>query len=554
VVTVLFRTARGSAIGAELSSRSPACPRQRAANGAIVASMGASSDELKGPDLEVGIEIDRLRDGDPLLGHAHGEGVVLVKRGDACFAVSATCPHYSGPLAEGLVVGDTIRCPWHHARFNLASGAPVGGPALNAIACFDVAREGTLVRVLGKRVEASPARRPPRAPGSVAILGSGPAGTVVAETLRAEGYDGPITLVGEEGIPIDRPNLSKEYLAGKAPEEWLPIRDEGALRSKKIDLVQARAKGIDLANKRLAVEGAADVAFDALVLAMGAAPIRLAIPGADLPHVHVLRTLADSRRIIAAAGSAKRAVVIGSGFIGLEVAGSLRARNIDVTVLLRETVPLAKVLGEALGKFVEALHVEHGVTFERGSPRSIDAAGVTLASGKKLDADLVVMGVGVRPRVELAEAAGLHVDNGVVVDDRLRASVPGVFAVGDVARFPWGPERTLIRVEHLVHAERMGFVAARNVLGHDEPLRFAPFFWSQHYDVQINYAGAGPWDEVEVIGDLAKRDVLAVYRSRGRAVALASISRDVENLRFEELLERGDDAGIEAMLRAARAG
>jgi len=509
-----------------------------------------TTQELKGPDLAVGIDLDRLRDGEVLLGHAHGEGVVLVKRGDVCFAVGATCSHYSGPLGEGIVAGDTLRCPWHHARFDLATGAPIGGPALGPIPCFDVVREGALVRVAGKR-QPGARERPAHGPASVAIVGSGPAGAVVAETLRAEGYDGPIVLVGEEGVPVDRPNLSKDYLAGTAPEEWMPIRDAAALRDRKIDLVTARAVAIDLANKRVAVEGAADVVFDALVIATGAAPVRLSLPGADLPHVHVVRTLADSRRIVMATATAKRAVVIGGGFIGLEVAAALRARSLEVTVLLREAVPLARVLGEALGKLVEALHVEHGVTFVREAPVAIDASGVALASGRRLDADLVVMGVGVKPRVELAQAAGLRVDDGIVVDQHLRAAL-GVYAVGDVARVPWGPEGTLIRVEHLVHAERMGFTAARNLLGRDEPFRFAPFFWSQHYDVPINYVGAGPWDAIEIIGDPAKRDVLAVYRSRGRAVALASVYRDVESLRFEDLLERGDDAGVEALLRDAR--
>lgn len=510
--------------------------------------MGTSSGELTGPDLEAGVEIEGLTEGEPLLGRAHGEAVVLVRRGDRCFAVGATCSHYSGPLAEGLVVGDTIRCPWHHARFDLASGAPLGGPGINPLPCFEVVREGGLVRVGGKRTPAPP-EAPPRAPGSVVIIGSGPAGAVVADTLRAQGYDGPITLVGEEGVPVDRPNLSKDYLAGTAPEEWLPLRDEGALRARKVELVGARATAIDVARKRVAVEGRGELTYDALVIATGAAPIRLPLPGADLPHVHLLRTLADSRRIIAAAAGARRAVVVGGGFIGLEAAASLRARNVEVTVLLRETVPLEKVVGEALGRFIESIHVEHGVKFLRESPAAFDAGGVTLASGGRLEAELVVMGVGVRPRVELAEQAGLRVDNGIVVDDRLRASVPDVFAVGDVARHPWAS--ALVRVEHFVHAERMGFAAARNVLGHDQPFRYTPFFWSQHYDVPIAYAGAGPFDQVTVVGDPAKRDVLCVYRRGGRAVALASIYRDRESLRFEELLERGDDAGIETLLSSA---
>jgi NADPH-dependent 2,4-dienoyl-CoA reductase/sulfur reductase-like enzyme/nitrite reductase/ring-hydroxylating ferredoxin subunit len=508
--------------------------------------MGGTT-ELKGPDLAAGIDIDTLRDGEPLLGHAAGEGVVLIKRGETCFAVGATCSHYSGPLGEGIVSGDTIRCPWHHARFDIATGAPHGGPGLNPIPCFDLVREGSLVRVAGKRAP-TPPKRPTKTPESVVIVGSGPAGVVLAETLRNEGYEGSISIVGEEGIPIDRPNLSKDYLAGTAPEEWMPLRDEAALRERKIDLVEARATAIDLNHKHVALEGAKSIGFGALVIATGASPIRLPIPGADLPHVHLIRTLADSRGIIAGLSGAKRAVVIGGGFIGLEAAAALRARGLEVTVVLRETVALEHVLGEALGKMVAAIHIEHGVTFVRDTVSAIHASSVTLTGGKTLDADLVVMGVGVKPRIDLASSAGLRVENGIVVDEYLRAA-PNVYAIGDVARFPWGPEKTLVRVEHWVHAERMGFAAARNILGREEPFRLAPFFWSQNYDVPVNYVGAGPWDAIQIIGDPAKRDVLAVYRLRGRAVALASVYRDTDSLRFEELLERGDDAGIEALLK-----
>jgi apoptosis-inducing factor 3 len=522
--------------------------------------MDSAGSELKGPDLRAGIEIDELRDGQPFLGHAGGEAVVVVRRGQDCFAVAATCTHYSGPLAEGLVVDGTIRCPWHHARFDLHTGAPRGGPGITPLGCFEVIRQGDLIKVGIKRpaaigtTTATPAATGPvTTPSSVVIVGSGPAGMAVADTLRAEGYAGPITLVGEEGLPVDRPNLSKDYLAGTVPEEWMHLHPAEDLRDRQIALLQARALRLDVAGKRLAVEGGEDLDWGALVLATGASPHRLPIPGADLPAVHLLRTLADSRAIIAAADrGARQAVVIGGGFIGLEVAASLRARKLEVTVVLKDSLPLQRVLGDALATFVRGLHAEHGVTFVQGSPSAVDATGVTLASGQKVAADLVVMGVGVRPRVDLAQAAGLRIDDGIVVDDRLRTSAPDVFAVGDVARFPFGAGGQLIRVEHFVHAERMGFVAARNLLGHDQPFRHAPFFWSQHYDVPINHVGAGPWDEVQMVGDPGKRDVLAVYRRQGRAVALASIYRDKDSLRFEDLLERGDDIGIEALIAEAR--
>jgi len=515
--------------------------------------MGTTSNALTGPDFAAGIELEGLRDGQPTLGHALGEAVVLVRQGATCFAVGATCTHYSGPLGEGLVVDGTIRCPWHHARFDLESGRPRGGPGINPLPCFDLVTEGSLVRVTGKRTPVSPSAQP-SGPKSVVIVGSGPAGAVVADTLRAEGYAGLVTLVGEEGIPVDRPNLSKDYLAGTAPEEWLPLRDEAALAEKRITLVNSRATSLDLSGRRVTLADGTSLAYGALVLATGASPIRPAIPGADGENVLVLRTLADSRRIIEAATAkgARRAVVVGGGFIGIEAAGALATRKLETTLVLREGVPLGNVLGEKLGRFVEELHTEHGVRFVRGAVQAIDAEGVTLAGGTRLPADLVVVGVGVRPNVELAQAAGLRVDDGIVVDQHLRTSDPGVFAVGDVARFPYGPEGRLHRVEHFVHAERMGFCAARTLLGHEEPFRMAPFFWSQHYDVPIAYVGSGPWDAVEVIGDPNKRDVLAVYRRQGRPVALASIYRDIESLRFEALLEAGDEAGIEALFAGAR--
>ena len=508
--------------------------------------------ELKGPDLAAGIAVTELPEGEPFLGHAGGEPVVLVRRGDDCFAVGATCSHYSGPLAEGLVVGDTIRCPWHHARFDLRTGATVGGPGLNPLPCYQVERVGPLVRI-GKKTTPDAPAPPTQTPHGVFIIGSGAAGVMVADTLRAQGYEGGITLVGEEGIPIDRPNLSKDFLAGTAPEEWLPVRDKAALEEKKIDLITARVHGFDAKWKRISIEGYDDMGWTALVIATGATPVRLQIPGAELPHVHVLRTLADTRAILAGATTAERAVVIGSGFIGLEAAASLRARGLEVTVVAPDEVPLARVVGEALGKMVKSIHEEKGVVFVRGRPASIDASEVTLDDGNKIPAELVIMGVGVRPRVDIAEAAKLTVDNGVVVDDRLRAaSAPDVYAVGDVARFPCGADQTPTRVEHWVHAQRMAYVAARNILGYDEAFRFTPFFWSQHYDVAISYVGAGPWDAVEVIGSVEKRDVLALYRKEGRVVAAATVNRDKESLRLEDLLERGDQDGIEALARAAR--
>jgi NADPH-dependent 2,4-dienoyl-CoA reductase/sulfur reductase-like enzyme len=275
-------------------------------------------------------------------------------------------------------------------------------------------------------------------------------------------------------------------------------------------------------------------------LATGAEPVRLPIPGADQPHVHTLRSLADCRAIIAAASGARRAIVIGASFIGLEAAAALRARNIEVHVVAPEQRPMERVLGTDMGDFVRALHEQHGVIFHLGDTVvAIDGKRASLKSGGVLEAEMVVVGVGVRPRLALAEQAGLVLDRGVVVNAQLETSIPGIFAAGDIARWPDPHSQENIRVEHWVVAERQGQTAARNMLGQREIFDAVPFFWSQHYDVPINYVGhAERWDEIAVDGDIAARDCLLKYKSKGRVLAVASVYRDLANLHAELDMER----------------
>ncbi|HEY3821942.1 MAG TPA: FAD-dependent oxidoreductase [Polyangiaceae bacterium] len=513
--------------------------------------MGGDTQQLEGPDLAQGISPDAVPEGGTLVGHAHGEAVLLVRRGADVFAVGAKCTHYGGPLGEGLVVGDEVRCPWHHAAFSLHTGAAVRAPALEPVACFDVTtRDGKLV-VTGKRGPLT-IKLGGGGPPSVIIIGAGAAGSACAEALRRRGYGRPITLLGAEATPpVDRPNLSKDYLAGNAPEEWMTIRDEEFYKRNGVQLaLGARVARIETAGKRVHLEGGGDREYGALVLATGAQPNRLTVPGADLPHVFTLRTLADSRAIIAKAGAAKRAVVVGASFIGLEVAASLRARGLEVQVVAPEKAPLARVLGDAVGALVQRVHEEHGVTFHLGTtPVAIDASSVTLASGARLEADLVVTGVGVKPDVTLAEAAGLTVDRGIAVDDQLRASAPGVWAIGDVARWPDARTGEKIRVEHWVVAERMGQIAAQAILGGTTPWRLVPFFWSAHYDMTVNYVGhAESWDRVDVAGSLDGRDAAVAYRKGGKTLAVATIGRDHAALEAERAMEKDDEAALLALV------
>jgi NADPH-dependent 2,4-dienoyl-CoA reductase/sulfur reductase-like enzyme/nitrite reductase/ring-hydroxylating ferredoxin subunit len=504
----------------------------------------ASQGSLTGPDLEQGVADSDLREGVPLLGHASGEAVVLVRDRGRVHALGATCTHYGGPLAEGRVFEGAIHCPWHHACFDLATGR-AGGSALSAVPCYDVRLDGGKLRVAGKRAGSQPAADGPTA---VVIVGGGAAGVACAEALRAEGSRAKITIVGSEGSdPVDRPNLSKDYLAGSAPEEWVFLRTADALAASDIAVVAGPAVAIDRASRVVRTAGGQQLPYDALVLATGAEPIRLPIDGAQLPHVHVLRTLADSRAIAAAAVAGSPAVVIGGSFIGLEVAASLRARGVEVTIVAPDAVPLARVLGDEVGAFVRRVHEAKGVTFRLGrKPTRITPDRVELDDGTALPAKLVVLGVGVRPRTDLAQAAGLAVDRGVVVDADLRAA-PDVWAAGDIARFPWDGE--LVRIEHWQVAVRQGQAVARAMLERARR-RDVPFFWSQHHDVTIGYVGhTERFERPEVRGDLDARDAHVVYRDGGRIRAVATINRDHVSLDAEAAFAAGDAAALEAAVR-----
>ena len=508
---------------------------------------GAAEAKLTGPDLVSGVDANTLADGDKLLGHANGEQVLLARVKTEYFAIGATCTHYSGPLAEGELVGDTVRCPWHHACFSLRNGEALRAPALNPVSCWRVERRGDRI-VVGDKVERDPLA--PTYPVHVAskglskivIVGAGAAGTAAGEMLRRCGYRGDVTIVDDdEGSPYDRPNLSKDYLAGNAPEEWIPIRPPNFYEEHQVTVVRGRATRLDAASRTLHVDGRAALSYDALILATGAEPVRLTVPGAELTHVHYLRTLRDSRTIANAAEGAKNAVVIGASFIGLEVAASIRTRNAKcaVHVVAPEALPLERVMGSDLGQFIKSLHEEHGVQFHlRQTATKIERDAVTLGNGERLAADLVVIGVGVKPRLQLAQGAGLRIDKGVVVNEYLETSAPGVFAAGDIARWPDPHSGAPIRVEHWVVAERQGQVAARNVLGARERFEHVPFFWSAHYDVSINYVGhAESWDRADVDGTPEDRDVAVRFVKSNRTLALATIFRDKESLHAEVAME-----------------
>jgi len=469
-------------------------------------------------------------------------------RGREIFAIGATCTHYGGPLGEGLFVEDTVRCPWHHACFSLRTGEALAAPALNATSCWRIERRDGRIFARDKIPEVGrqmPATLGPTdgPSGRMVIIGGGGAGNAAAEMLRRGGYAGGVTIISDDAAaPYDRPNLSKDYLAGTAPEEWIPLRPPEFYADNGIELrLGTTATAIDTARRHVMLGGGEELGFDKLLLATGAEPIRLQVPGADLPHVRTLRSLADSRDLIARARRGTHAVVVGASFIGLEAAAALRHRQVEVHVVAPEARPMERVLGPELGDFVRQLHESHGVVFHLGhTVGAIEAGRVRLDNGVPIDADLVVVGIGVRPRIHLAQQAGLAIDRGVLVNEYLETSAPRIFAAGDIARWPDAYSGEQLRIEHWVVAERQGQTAARNMLGRRERYAAVPFFWSQHYDVSIDYVGhANAWDEIVGDGDPNAHDAALRVRQAGRTLAVATIFRGRESLLAEAAMERG---------------
>ena len=516
-----------------------------------------------GPDLRLGVPEDRIGASGVLLGQVDGEPVLLVRRGAVYHAIGATCTHWGGPLAEGMISGDTIRCPLHHACFDLRTGEAIRPPALAPIPCYQVERALDVVRVTGRAPKPQPAAARPssparRVPSRIVIVGAGGAGAAAAFTLRQEGYTGQLVMIGDENTPpYDRPNLSKDYLAGTAPEEWLTLAPRERYDELGIRLVLgSEATRVDPATRTVALADGREFGYDALLLATGATPVRPAIPGLASSHVHYLRSLADCRAIIARTAEAPTAVIIGSGFLGMEMAAALRARAIRVQVVSPAKRPLDNIFGAELGTRLQRLHEERGVAFHMGHAATrIEDRAVWLDDGSALSAALVVVAAGVRPNTTLAGRCGVVLNRGILVDRYLETSVAGVYAAGDVARWPDLRTGELTRIEHWAVAERQGQIAARNMLGRTEAFDVTPFFWTQQYDVRVNYVGHAPaWDRIEVVADLPPDQWEQRYIKDDAIIAVATIGRDRASLEAELALERHPAVSRSGVPLARRSG
>ncbi|MFO7899154.1 MAG: FAD-dependent oxidoreductase [Planctomycetota bacterium] len=488
-----------------------------------------------------------VKEGEPIAVEVDGDDVLLVRVDGEIHACAGKCTHYGGPLADGLLDGHVVTCPWHNARFDVTDGRMVSPPALDHLTCYEAKVEAGDVYV---RPRAEAREEPEPVAGTeglqAVIVGAGAAGNAAAETLRREGFGGKIALItAEPDRPYDRPNLSKEYLSGEAKPEWIPLRDESFYADRGIDLLTSHeVAAVDPGAGSVTFADGSELAYDRLLLATGGVPRPLPVEGGDLEGVFLLRTLADAESIIGALDGAENVVVIGAGFIGMEVAGSLAERGLKVDLVARAAVPMARVFGEAVGRWLRGLHEEAGTTFHMGaSVAKIGGAGkvesVELDDGSTLPADVVVAGLGIAPAVDFLEGTGLVEDGAVPVDERLQTKAENVYAAGDIAMVPDARLGRRIRVEHWVVAERQGQHAARMMLGRDDPYDEVPFFWTQQHGKSINYAGsARTFDRIAVRGEIGG-EFLTGYYEAGALRAVASLWRDVDFIAAMQVLKAG---------------
>jgi apoptosis-inducing factor 3 len=480
--------------------------------------------------------IDSVNDGGFLAGSVGEDRIIVCRVGEKLFAYGGFCPHLGAPLDEGLLADGALRCPWHHARFDVKTGAALCAPAFDNLIVYRIETRGDHFAVRQRLTRHSPARRTAGTGSPMVIVGGGAAGFAAADALRREGWDGETILYSKErDQPYDRTLLTKDYLDGAFGDDRLGIaqHDLASLDVK----FEAGVGGncLDVRNKTIQLSDGRSQSYQKILLATGASPVKLKIPGSDLPHVFVLRSLEDCRGILSRLLETRRIAVIGGSFIALEAAASLRSRGLDVEVVAPESHPLEKVFGLELSELISRTHRDKGVRLTLGAKVArIDEKNLTLEDGRKVQADIVLVGAGVSPRLDLARAAGLVIDRGVSVNALLQTSAPDVYAAGDIARWPDPLSGESIRVEHWVVAERQGQVAATNMLGAGRAFDIAPFFWTKHFDLSIQYLGhAENWDTLAIDGDVAKGDATVRFRKGQRNVAIATVGRDILTLQDE---------------------
>lgn len=503
-----------------------------------------------------------MKDGDKRKVEQNDTEVLLLKVDGSFYALYPYCTHYGAPLEDGLLHGRRLICPWHHACFDACSGEHVEAPGLDGLPSYELRVEGNDVIV--KVPEDSGDRTPnpmtaadPSDERTFVVLGGGAAGAYAAEGMRQAGYKGRIVMItAEDELPYDRPNCSKAYLSGEAPEEWMPLRPESFYKEHNIEvLTDHQVTRVDAPNKTIEFEKQPAMSYDKIVLCTGGIPRRLKLPGMDLKNVHTLRSLADSRQIRAEAEKAKKAVIIGASFIGMESAASLLEQDCEVTVVAPEKVPFARIFGEQVGRMMQHMHEEKGVQFVLGqSVKSIEgdkrAEAVTLDNGERLEAGLVLAGIGVVPNTSYVKGLPIETDGGIRADKHLHV-LHDVYVAGDIAHFPLDGSTT--RIEHWTVACQQGRIAGMNMAGKKETFDKVPFFWTRQHGVSLAYLGhAKEFDRILYDGSVDDQSFLAFYvkddavravagMGRGELNAIQELMRDGKMLTPEEIEKGGVD-------------
>ncbi|MBD2756280.1 FAD-dependent oxidoreductase [Spirosoma validum] len=501
--------------------------------------------------------VDDLADGE-LKEVRVGDTDVLLARADGQFyALYHKCTHYQAPLVKGVLNGHRLVCPWHNACFDIRNGHRLEAPALNGLPTYEVRIENDQVFVrltTDKESLENPMSAPDEANSETyVIIGSGGAGAFAAEGMREGGFTGKILMLTASGeAPYDRPNCSKDYLQGKAPDEWMPLRTEEFYKDYGIEIRTGQyVTSLDPANKRISLSSGETVQYDKAIVCSGGKPNPLSSPGGDLKGVYPLRSLHDSQTLRELGKKGKRVVIVGSSFIGLEGAMSLRKLGSEVDVVGLEKVPFEKILGEKIGRVIQSWHEKEGIRFHLG--RKVDriegtgsVRDVVLDNGEKLVADFVLLGLGVKPRTGFLKDIPIEKDGGVKTDEHLRI-VEGLYAAGDIAHYPAadGPQR----IEHWKVAGQQGHVAGLNMAGKEESYQAVPFFWSNQQGKRINYIGhTTQIDDIIYDGDPEKDDnFLAYYIQDGQVKAAAGLKRDQAIIAIKELMQEGRMLSVEAV-------
>jgi NADPH-dependent 2,4-dienoyl-CoA reductase/sulfur reductase-like enzyme/nitrite reductase/ring-hydroxylating ferredoxin subunit len=474
-----------------------------------------------------------------------GHKILLVRQGDDVTAIGAICSHAGGPLVQGVLAEGRVVCPWHKAAFCTRTGKRLDPPAVDDVPAFSVGvQNGEIVLKTPKPVPHVAHESGPADARCFVILGAGAAGFSAAQELRRSGFTGTITLVSQEdALPYDRTVLSKYFLSGQQSGEKTPLQDDEFYVTQNIIRRTAKIISLDPEKKRIGLADGHELLYDAALIATGGAIVPPPFPGSDLGNVFTLRSQADAVRIVQAAAQSRRAVVIGASFIGMEVAAALRERGLDVTVVAEESAPFEHQLGSVIGNVYREIHQEKGVKFRFGT-RVEHLAGqgqvqtVMLEGGERLQTDLVIAGLGVRPATTFVKALTRGPDHAVVVDRNMRLG-EDLYAAGDIAAFPIYGDNPLIRVEHWRVAEQQGCVAARNMMGVAESFDAVPYFWTIQYMIRLDYVGHASGDDTLVIrGDLGKRKFIVYYLRAGMVAAAAGMDQDKDMAAIIVLMNR----------------